>query len=868
MIQIPGYKLEGRKDREDTQNGVGGGLLFYVKNCYEVRPHLTDLGNFNQYSSISLKTKSGLLHLILIYRPPSSSAENLNSLYSLLEQTPSNCIIIGDFNLPGLDWEENTATGQGRRLLDVATDNGLAQMVKFPTHRKGNILDLILTNCPDKFLSVKDVGCLGASDHCIIVSEIETGLPKLQPATITNWRKGNYNEIRIKLGQTNWGRILNNTDLKEAWHKFRNIISDLVDEYVPKKVVKGAGQPRWLTCEIKNLLNRKRKAWKRFKRESSVASREEYSIAARQVKKALIRAKKKVERQIAYAEDKNNRQFTRYVKSKTATRAPIGPIMMEDGSLSNNNMEAAEALNKYFASVFTKEDLSTLPQKQLETDNMVSTVTITEAIIIKKIKNLRADSAAGPDGIHPRLLKETAAEIAVPLNIIFNRSMRENVIPNDWKAAVVTPIFKKGTRTDPGNYRPVSLTSVPCKLLESIIKDKINSHLSENKLINESQHGFIKGRSCATNVIEFMEVVTKAVDKGDSADIFYLDFSKAFDKVPRERLMVKVRAKGITGELAAWLHNWLSDRVQVVKVQEAISSEQEVESGVPQGTVLGPCLFTIHIDDLEDLIKLIDLLSKFADDTKGLKIIRDLIDAQRLQEALDRLCEWADKWGMSFNVQKCKIMHVGRNNPNNEYFMNGTKLMEVEEEKDVGIIIHKSLKPTPQCERAAAAATGVLHQLAKNFHYRDKKIFLRLYTQYVRPHLEFATPAWSPWLAAEKQKLEKVQEKAVKMISGLKSSEYVERCKELGIETLEARRKVQDMAQTYKLIHGIDNVKRVELFNHVQEGRTRLAADPLNLRSELARTDIRKNFFTQRIVNDWNKIEAGVKNSKNVHLFK
>jgi hypothetical protein len=148
---------------------------------------------------------------------------------------------------------------------------------------------------------------------------------------------------------------------------------------------------------------------------------------------------------------------------------------------------------------------------------------------------------------------------------------------------------------------------------------------------------------------------------------------------------------------------------------------------------------------------LIDLLSKFADDTKALKIIRDLIDANRLQEALDRLCEWADKWGMSFNVQKCKVMHVGRNNPNHDYFMNGMKLAEVEEEKDVGIIVHKSLKPTRQCEKAAATATGVLHQIIKNF--------LKLYTQYVRPHLGFATPAWSPWLVADKQKLEKVQEK-------------------------------------------------------------------------------------------------------------
>jgi hypothetical protein len=224
---------------------------------------------------------------------------------------------------------------------------------------------------------------------------------------------------------------------------------------------------------------------------------------------------------------------------------------------------------------------------------------------------------------------------------------------------------------------------------------------------------------------------------------------------------------------------------------------------------------------------------------------------------------------MRFNEQKCKIMHVGRNNPQYEYFMNGTKLTVVEEEKDVGVIVHRSLKPARQCERAAATATGVLMQLAKCFHFRDRHVFLQLYKQYVRPHLEFATPAWSPWLQSDIQLLEKVQEKAVKMISGLAGNDYEEKCKELGLETLADRRVLQDMAQVYKLVHKVD---RLRLFNHVPEGRTRLAADPLNMRQEPVRTDIRKHFFTQRVINHWNTgtgtIPAEVKNVKNVHQFK
>jgi Reverse transcriptase (RNA-dependent DNA polymerase) len=550
----------------------------------------------------------------------------------------------------------------------------------------------------------------------------------------------------------------------------------------------------------------------------------------KKLKKTILYAKRKLEKDLAFNTDKNRKEFTRYVKSKTRLCPPIGPIEIDKDNLATEDKDVAEALNGFFASVFTREDLSSLPTKNSETQARLNNVGITESKIIRKIKDLRADSAPGPDGLHPRLLKETANEIARPLRLIFTRSLDSNDIPSDWKRAVVTPIYKSGTRTDPGNYRPVSLTSVPCKLLESIIEDEISRHLEENKLISESQHGFMRGWSCATNIIEFMEIVTRAVDRGESVDIFYLNFSKAFDKVPRERLLVKLKAKGVSGKLADWLRNWLSGRVQTVKVRNSESGEQDVESGVPQGTVLGPCLFKVHIDDIDEVVKqLVDLLSKFADDTKGAKIIRSMQDAALLQEALNKLCEWARTWGMQFNEKKCKIMHVGRNNPKYEYFMNGTKLCVVEEEKDVGVIIHRSLKPARQCERAAAIATGVLMQLVKCFHYRDRHVFLKLYTQYVRPHLEFATPAWSPWLQSDIQVLEKVQEKAVKMITGLTGKDYLSRCKELGIETLKERRHIQDMAQVYKLVHGMDKVNRIKLFEHVPEGRTRLAADRLNV---------------------------------------
>ena len=304
--------------------------------------------------------------------------------------------------------------------------------------------------------------------------------------------------------------------------------------------------------------------------------------------------------------------------------------------------------------------------------------------------------------------------------MIFEMSLTSGIVPADWRHANVTPIHKKGPKGEASNYRPVSLTCIPCKIFESLLKDGLMEHLDNNKLIKPSQHGFAKGKSCATNLVMFLDKLTAIIDKGSPADVFYLDFAKAFDKVPTQRLLLKLKNKGVDGNVLRWIRNWLTDRSQEVKIGEARSDRTEVKSGVPQGSILGPPLFSVFIDDLDDYAEIIDMLIKFADDTKGLQEINSEEDRAKLQEALDNMVRWAREWGMEFNTAKCKIMNVGHNNPGYQYTMGGVVLQEVEEEKDVGVTVHRSLKPSRHCQKAAGMATGVLRQLAKNFHYRDR----------------------------------------------------------------------------------------------------------------------------------------------------
>jgi hypothetical protein len=218
-----------------------------------------------------------------------------------------------------------------------------------------------------------------------------------------------------------------------------------------------------------------------------------------------------------------------------------------------------DILNNFFSSVFTKEDLTNLPTKNRETNTVLSDIEITTRGVMRKIDKLKKDSAPGPDDIHPRLLKELKHQVAGPLAKIYRKSLDSGIVPADWKKAKVVPIFKKGAKSDPGNYRPVSLTSVPCKILESLIKDAMMKHLETEKLIKDSQHGFMPGRSCTSNLTIFMNELTKAVDDGKAADVFYLDFAKAFDKVAHKRLIIKVEAKGIDGKISRWLEEWLKN---------------------------------------------------------------------------------------------------------------------------------------------------------------------------------------------------------------------------------------------------------------------------------------------------------------------
>ena len=888
-IDIDNYHIVTRCDRADTTAGIGGGLIVYSKtniNVSEVKSTNID-SSFNQYSQIKLKSDEDHedIQVYVIYRPhklyndDNNVKRNNENLINLIKSARGHSIFIGDFNYRDIDWLNNSAVNpQSKLFLEATNDCFLSQQVTFPTHISGSLLDLVLTSHPNLMHSVDDVGYIGKSDHRAIRIEVKLNIKSDDNhRLVDDWRNADIEAMKDGLNQFNWQESFSQLSAEQAWLKFYDKLFEQKNQHVPKKNFCSSKKPPWINKDILTLINKKKRQWKKFKYSNLQEDLQNYKATEKLLKKGIRNSKKNYERKLASDAKNNPKNFYSYLKSKSSNKETIGPLIKVDGNETKNDTEVAQTLNDFFATVFTEENLENMPVlENVQPDNPMSEVIFTTEKVVKKIDKLKLKSAPGPEGITPKILKTFSEQISLPLSIIFQKSYDSGEVPADWKKANVTPIFKKGKKSLASNHRPVSLTPIPCKIMESIIKDDVTEYLETNSLINDTQHGFRQRRSCLTNLLEYTEEITKAFDSGQNIDMVYLDFAKAFDKVPIKRLLLKVRALGIDDKTAKWIEGWLKERMQRVVINGKFSHWILVTSGVPQGSVLGPILFIIFINDLDEAVELNNsILKKFADDTKFGRIVKDSSDADALQKNINKLVEWADTWQMKFNPGKCKVLHFGRGNYNYSYTMNGyapagTILECTSEEKDVGVWISTTLKPSLQCQKAANKANSVLGQMARAVSYRDRITWVKLYKQYVRPHLEYCIQAWSPWLEQDKKALEKVQERAIKMVSGLESNSYKDRLKELGLQSLEDRRVRGDMIQVWKILNNHDNLNKNDFFVPVNQNiqQTRLRAVRVNMQKIRVTTDIRKHSFSVRVPDKWNTLPTDVKEARNLNTFK
>lgn len=890
-VQLPELQV---KDYDCFTNlncaSVHRGVVIYVKSVLRAQEVVTkEMSSVSECVFVEIALDDGDKLLVgNVYRSPNSEKGNndkLNQLLCDITENRTHVLVTGDFNHPEIDWQTMTTPSSMDQkhvaavFLETVRDTFLFQHVTEPTHYRGdntpNVLDLVFSNEEAMIRNLSHCAPLGKSHHQVLCFDFVCSLTSQGTREAKyNYMKGDFVKLRAYVSGQDLLSQIQGKSVSDAWSCFKETLDAGIAQFIPRSRNGNPNKPKkppW-GYRAMAILKKKRLTYQRYLETRDGKDYLAYARARNKAKGECRKAVKEHEQSIAREAKKNPKAFFAYSRSKTKVREGVSDLKDSSGEKVSDDKMKANILNDFFCSVFTKENLDNLPHLEPRLDSDIpklENIVFSRDDVLKKLKNLDPSKSCGPDGLHPRLLKELAEELADPIAELFTISFAEGKLPHQWKDANVTPLFKKGDKSEAGNYRPVSLTSILCKIMEAIVRDSIVEHMEANGCVSKCQHGFLAKRSCVSNLLSVLDKWTEFLDEGTPVDVIYLDFAKAFDSVPHERLLVKLESYGITSHVAAWVRDFLTGRRQRVRINDCFSNWSSVTSGVPQGSVLGPVLFVLYINDLPEVVK--SLCEMYADDTKVFSPV--LTDEQRkkLQGDLDSLVEWADKWQLRFNADKCKVLHLGYGNPEFEYDMKRhasderVTLGATEVEKDLGVQVDKDLKFATHIESQVNKANKILGLIRRSYQFLDAQSMKLLFSALVRPHLECANTIWFPKFEKDKKLIEGVLQRATRLIPHLKSLDYEERLKRLDIPSMKYRRDRGDMIEVFKHLNGYYTVNQKLLVRDV-DSVTR--GHEFKLEKRRGKTTLRLHFFGFRVVNAWNALPASVAEAPNLQTFK
>lgn len=879
-LNIPGYNL--------YVNSSGRGVAIFIRESFAAFEITQSDSNLPMvWCSVVLANRETML-LGIVYRSPNTNIVESQKIREAIRcnvgKKHTYVILMGDYNYPEIDWNEqsirSSGGGDAEEFLSFVQDMFLQQKVDLPTHyradQKPNTLDLVFTNGDDLIGKIQHLEPVGKSHHEVLLWTAVCHHWK-QPTKTIKYRydRGDYEDMRHFFSGINWEAELRDKSLDETWTFVKAVIQEANQQFVPqtlpnKRKQSNTRRAPWMNKEVREALKAKRKSYQLYRRTGEGREYDSYTRWRNKAKSEVRRAVREYERSIAESSKRNPKLFYKYVNSKIKGNSTIPDIVRNDGEMVTNNIDKAEEFNTFFCSVFTDEDPEDkpeLPRREHVLSNLCD-ITMEREDIRKILLGLNPDKSPGPDGVHPKILKECAKELTVPLYILFSRSLKSGRIPTDWKEANITPIHKKGPRADVNNYRPISLTSTVCKVLERLVRKCILDHLFNNGLISREQHGFLPGRSCTTQLLEVLDRCTEILDRGGSVDMIYLDLAKAFDSVPHQRLLSKIRSYGIEGRVLDWLQDFLIGRLQRVMIGGEGSKWSSVASGVPQGSVLGPVLFICYINDMPEVVRAI--LYLYADDAKIMKEVNNESDVQSLQEDVNGLQQLTVKSLMRYNVAKCTVLHIGFKNINGKYFLsiNGEdfEIIPSDVEKDLGVWMDNKLKFDTHISKITSRANQILGLVSRTFVYKDLHTMKRLYTALVRPHMEYCVVVWSPRFKKDIDRIEQVQRRATRMIPEIRHLPYEERLRKMKLPSMVYRRYRGDMITVYKYLTGRNYMSNDSLLPVANDARLR--GHPYKLVKRCCNTSVRQHFFSFRVVNGWNILPEDVVTAPTLNCFK
>ena len=768
LFQLKGYHEIIRRDR----NGDGGGVAIFIKETiaykrlygYE-RPNLEAIW-------IGVSSLQGRLLMCCCYRPPDDKEfwDKLNSnLDDVKQDQIQNIFILGDLNA-------DFPTSNGRKLLNLCHLQNLTCLINEPTRltdKTATVLDQILTNSINFVQSTNVTPPVGSTDHCTVGATLNFKIPKEKAykRLIWNYKEANFDIFRETLKNTDFDECFVSGDVNEACTMWTEKFLQAAKETVPNKTVTvRPNDSPWYTNELRKLKKVMMQKFHKFKRSKLNSDWENYRKARNEYQNGLDEAEQNYKKSLtdSLASNKNSKSWWSTVKWLLGKGGDTSyPYLDINDVQINDNQEKAQAFNEFFLSHSNiDESRATLPNDDQDLESNLVTILATEQDVQDLLKCIDVSKATGPDGISPKLLHEAGASIVPSLTRLINMSLSSGKVPDDWKIANVIPLFKKGDQHDRNNYRPVSLLSCVNKILERIVFKYLYNYLRDNLLLSKDQSGFTPGDSTVNQLSYLYHCFAEALDQKKDVHIVFCDIKKAFDRVWHKGIIYKLRKIGIGGTLLLWFIDYLNNRRQRVVIRGQESELGLIKAGVPQGSVLGPLLFLIYINDLTDVTDC--KMKLFADDTSlYIEFDNEITASEQMNEALTKVHEWSLQWLVTFSAPKTKLMtctNKTKNYPPIEF--QGTQLQAVKNHKHLGLTLSSDLGWSEHITNVLASVGPMSDVLKKLKYDLDRKSLERTYFAFIRPKLEYASQIWDNCTQHDCERLEGFQLDVARIVTG------------------------------------------------------------------------------------------------------
>lgn len=864
-----------RRDRDSSSNTKrdGGGVLIAVSRDIEsVRVQNWESECEDLWVKLTLNSANSPRHIFVcaIYLPPPVKVDALTTFLNNVNDNALNgdndVVILGDFNLNFISWEDkhnesytipiNYNSNLGYTFVDFISYNNLYQYNNICNcdNRK---LDLILSNIPKasvtlplELLSKLDQKHPNLLFH-LPLNNLKYLHPK--PRTDYNFFKADYCNMITELNSYDWDAAMHGCeDVEQMISLFYDNLNKAMGKFVPKRTKKSSKFPRWYSVALIKLIKEQHKARMNYRKFNNPRDKLEYDLLRSRCHKLSDFCYSKYKRQIESNLQINPKSFWTYIRDKRNNDSNLPSQMHLADSTAKTGPEVANLFASHFSSTYlanSADDVTQIPEQF--NNRSIAQIKISEKDIYFKINQLDIFKGSGPDGIPPLLIKRCSQSLTYPLFIIFNKSLETGQFPDIWKKARILPLHKKGDSCIITNYRPISILCCFSKLFESLICPIITQHI--DIAISDFQHGFRMGRSAETNLVSFISDISKEVDSGYQVDTIYTDFSSAFDKVSHSLLIAKLEANGVHGSLLNWFKSYLERRSQLVSMNGHESRLYYADSGVPQGSHLGPILFSLFINDIVTKLQN-SKCSLFADDLKIFKTVNCLTDASLLQSDLSKVQQWCTENFMVLNSQKCyHIKFTRKKMPIPSVYKVGDDVLnEVNEVKDLGVTLDAKLTFIPHINnitKKAAQMMGFIRRNSNGFSVQSK---ILLYDSLVRSHLEYSSSAWNPSYALHSQHIESIQRSFTRHLAFISSGishrcPYEQRLSFFNMVSLKSRRTLRDLTFLHKVMNGnilcSDILERVFLtvpYNYPRQPISKILHGPIGKTNLLSHSPINR----------------------------